>query len=161
MYLIEPTGRVRWTDLPERMLMDGVKEHGVDLARLDWREDTERRITNELLQIAMRHGIACSIGIAIPVTQISVVEHPETLRKAHAAVVKSRRNLGEAEDLMEALVPGWKADTERLNAEGDAATERSLAEFQSEADGVMAAPINEELVRHWRSLGGSVGFGPE
>lgn len=161
MYLIEPTGRVRWTDLPERMLMDGVKEHDVDLARLDWREDTERRITNELLQIAVRHGIACSVGIAIPASQISVAEHPETLRKAHAAVVKSRENLGGAEDLMEALAPGWKADTERLNAEGDAATARSLAEFQSEADAVMAAPVNEELVLHWRSLGGFVHVGDE
>lgn len=154
MYLIEPNGQVSWTDIPESMLLDAVKEHDADLGKLDWRDDTERKFTDQLLQIAIRHGVACSTGIAIPVSAISSVEQPAKLLEAHANVAKSQQNLGASENLMEALAPGWKADTERLNSEIAKSTAESVERFQRDADKVLNTPINEELVVHWQKLGG-------
>lgn len=159
MYLIEPSGKVRWTDTPQSLLLDAVKKHDADLGRWEWRDDTERTLTAELLQIALRHGVPCSLGIAIPVTAISAVEHPSKLAQTHAELKSNRGALAPSEELMEALAPGWKADTARLDSEIDASTAESLARFQTEADEVLAAPVKPELVDHWQHLGGFLPFG--
>jgi hypothetical protein len=155
LYLIEPQGRVQWTDFPASSAREAVEKHGADLARLEWRSDTEKRISPDVLKVALRHGLACSTGIAIEAIYLIDLHRAEELRQSLRAVQQSHEQLEESNgEFMERLLPGWKAEGRRLQAGIDQSTQESVEEAEENATALLDAPENPDLVAHWGRIGG-------
>lgn len=126
---------------------------GADLGKLDW-DPSERRVDEYTLPLALRHGFACSAGIVVPAHVLTTVDRPAELATSYRKLRESQAALGGHEELMEARMPGWKADGEQLNAEVQRSVEAALYEAQGEADDLLAAEPKPPVVEHWERLTG-------
>jgi hypothetical protein len=124
----------------------------VDLANLEWQATDGTVPEGLMLRLALRHGIACSAGIAVPpegFLPLTYIVQLIDLRKIDSSKLPGR-------ELMEALIPGWTEHTKQ----SDDAVNESLARTRREAgkdlERALAADVNPELVSHWRNLGGVV-----
>ena len=154
MYLLESNGSVRWTETSDDLLMKFVEEHGADLGQWDWREDTDRTLTPDLLQIAIRHGVACSLGIAVPVGPVLDVDRVADYREMRAKSMRSRPVREQQDQWTDQFVPGFAEHGRKLEDDVEESGKAHLDKIQKKADAVLSYPVNKELVAHWASLGG-------
>lgn len=152
-YLVSPDMTLYWVDLPVKITLEAIERHGAELGNLDW-IPAERQFDQQTLDLAWRHGIACSKGIAIPAVVLTTVDRPGTLKKAYADLRKSEATLAGQDEIMEALMPGWKNHGKHLSAEVHQSTTASIKEAQADADALLAAKPKPELVNHWERLTG-------
>lgn len=148
-YLIRPNLQVEWVDLPEQMVKSALRERPFDLGTLEWLP-AERLFDAVALQLALRRGIACSKGIAIGGIDLVPLTAYEQLTALRPASEIPRPG----EDLMEALIPGWKQETDRLHASIDETRLEKIAETRTELEEALAEPVSDRLREHWQSLGG-------
>lgn len=168
-YLLEPPARVLWTDLPTSLLEKAVRQHGLDLGQIEWRTDTDKKLTPEILRAALAHGTACSRGIVVHPYVVLDVISPDQKRdmiERHRSMSPQIRAMDErAETQMKIMTEfetgkpvegslGWVESGERLEADLTKALEDSLAEAEKEAAKILEKPVDPDLERHWLALGG-------
>lgn len=78
-YLLEPPALVLWTDLTTSLLEEeAVRQDGLDLGQIEWRTDTDKKLTPLILRAALAHGTACSRGIVVhPYILLAVISPDE------------------------------------------------------------------------------------
>lgn len=154
-YLVRPDMGLQWVDLPVQTTLEIIEEHGGDLGEVEWL-DTERRVDQYTVPLALRHGYACSAGIAVPGVVFHTVDRPAVLAKTYQDLVRAEAAVAGQDELMEALMPGWKASGEELAGEVQRSTEASIKKAQAAADALLAADPKPDLVEHWSKMGGSI-----
>lgn len=140
---------VRQINLAIPNLKTMAAEHAVDLAKLDW-EPTERHFDAISLQLVLRTGVTCSLGIVVDGVDLVPQSHLETV-----SAIQPRDNTqlpGAA--LMEALNPGWEQRTRELDAGVDASVAQTIERAKKRLEKELATPMKAELVAHWESIGG-------
>jgi hypothetical protein len=155
LYLIEPNGPLKWNDLPARVVLEAARDRNVDLARLDW-PVAERPPTLDFLRVALRHGVACSVGIVVDAKDVIDLTRADDLRARAARTPEMRASLAPQDALMEKLLPGSAEYSRNLDAQIVESMERLAWEAEDDVAELLAAPVKPELVEHWKSLGGFV-----
>lgn len=161
LYLIHPNGTMEWVDYFRQDFIDEAVSRGTDIGVLEnWWKPAESGAEDVVLRVALRHGTASAAGIIIPGIHVAQVRRPGELA---ALAVESARVHGEAaptmravDEFVEAQVPGWIAYGEELDARVQESMERTREEALREAQEELDVPVKDELVAHWKSLGGRV-----
>ncbi|YCK79669.1 hypothetical protein M1D89_01140 (plasmid) [Arthrobacter sp. D3-18] len=135
--------------------MEIIEEHGGDLGKVEWL-DAERPIDQYTVPLALRHGYACSAGVAVPAVVFTTVDRPADMAKTYQDLLRAEAAVAGQDEIMEALMPGWKESGEKLAGEVHRSTEASIKKAQADADALLAADPKPELVEHWARLGGSI-----
>ena len=157
LYLLEPNGRMQWTDFPASTALAVADQQGVDLGDLEWRDDTSRLMSDDAIRLALRHGRTSKRGIVIEAIHLIDLDRAEELRRSYQNVVEAQAKLPQAnEDFMEAVIPGWKADGERVDREIEASTRRSIEEAEANVEQLMSAEVQPGVLEAWRAAGGFV-----
>lgn len=157
LYLVQPNGRLLWNDLPASLAIPVAKEHGADLARLDW-QPSERIADTTVIRLALRHGVVCSTGLIIEGIVVSDMLRPVELATLSKASQESseRSRAAMPDELMEQLMPGWKEHGRHLDQEIAESMAEAIEEAQGELDELLASPVSDALRAHWLSLHGIV-----
>jgi len=153
VYLIQPHGPLLWNSVSDRMTFGAVREHGADLAQLDW-EPSELPFTPDMLRVALRHGVACSAGLVLGDGEVARLGRPGELRGIIASSPQRRQGLASADAVMERVDPGWMERQRELDAGVNESVEQQAQQADRDVAGLLAAPVQPDLVEHWRSLGG-------
>src|SRR5690554_3271690 len=142
LYWVFPDRTMKWIDLPGSIVLDLARQPGVDLGRLDWL-DADRAAEDDVVRVALRYGIPSSRGIVVAARHVAPVRRPAEMRKlfreSAVTMAGTKDQLQANDELMEALMSGWKESGERLDRE----IEVSLAESLREADRDAAREISE------------------
>jgi hypothetical protein len=154
LYLAQPTGALKWEDIPARTTLEAATKHGGDLARLDWKESTERQLTSDVLRVALRHGVACTAGIAFDAGYMHLLDHADEIRRTSTNAQQAHAMLERENQLREQLLPGSAEYGRQLNERIAESTANAIQEAEVAAAEVLAAAVDQALVEHWRSLGG-------
>lgn len=150
-YLVRPDMKLQWVDLPVRLTLDAIARRGADLGQLEWL-DADRPVDQHTLPLALRPGIACSVGIAVPAVVFTTVDRPSTIAKTYRDLRESEAAWAAQDEVMEAVMPGWKANGQELAAEMQRSTEASLQKAQAAANALLAVDPKPELIQHWKQL---------
>ncbi|MGX5653668.1 hypothetical protein ACWKWC_02730 [Geodermatophilus nigrescens] len=154
LYLVQPDGRLLWEELFGQRELDLVRENPeADLMRLDWKP-AERVFTDDTVRVAVRYGVACSGGIAVDAGPLVQLDRVALITRTSRDARQAREQLAPFDALTERLIPGWTEHGRQVNERVDAATERAISGARKEEAEMLAAPVQDDLVRHWRSLGG-------
>lgn len=156
LYRLRPHAPLEWTDFPGFQLYDEAVEAGADFDRLDWQTTTDRMFSQELLQIALRHGVPTATGIVLSARHTVDLGRSDELRvlgmAGEEAQAELRRSTGE---LMESLMPGWTEHGEQLDERVRQSMEAGAQEADEDLAEVLAAPVRPDLLEHWQHLGGT------
>lgn len=156
LYLVTPHRTMQWSDLPTSTRIHTVKEHNLDVDKLEWLP-AEARADDTTVRLALRYGVASRSGLVVD--GFTVSDHHQVARIASSLreVQASREKLAGQDALMEHLMPGWKENGRQLDADVDESTDRSIKERQDAVEKmIQATTADDTLVDHWASLGGSV-----
>lgn len=136
--LIAPFARIRWTDqFPERFL--GTRDPD-DVEGLRWHEEHQLKMSEGLLELALRRGAPCRQGLLLTRSSLLPLQRYMDARAAHVNALESDRAHGPQ------FVAGRRF-TESTNAAFSSA--RSAVEL------VLRHPRDLRIEAHWLALGGS------
>jgi hypothetical protein len=155
LYLVRPYATLKWNDSPTRLALDGGAEDELDLADLEW-ELSDGRATTGAIRLALRHGMACSIGIVLPGVVLSDAYRPSDLRQIHLDLTESGSSAGTTaiNRFLEEILPSWIKRDEQFDAENDRSKAEFLRRVVTGRTKLLAAAPQSHLVEHWESLGG-------
>ena len=154
LYLLKPTRAIEWADVPAKMTLSLVEEHGADLARLGW-EPSERRDHDALLSLALRYGVKCSTGLVLDGGYVSNHDHPAQIARAHRDASAARAALAQSDTFMDSIAPGWTEYGREMDERVDESVGRVYTEAQERAGQALAdREVDPELLTHWSALGG-------
>lgn len=160
LYLLKANGSLVWTDMPKNVL-DLIVEKGTDfdLSNLDW-QPTEVSVTETTLRLAVRQGSAVKDGILMDAGPIIIEERPMKLLNLHLEGEKTFDRLEATpsyqvtEEFLEAQAPGWKAASEQSRKDVQTSMQRSIQDARNDLDLALTAPVKNDVVEHWKNLGG-------
>ncbi|ODQ85322.1 hypothetical protein BHQ17_23680 [Mycolicibacterium holsaticum] len=158
MYLVKPNYSLQWTTIagysPEKIV-----EMGGNLEAIpDWKV-ADNPATAIDVAVALRYGIPVRDGIVVDAIYILDQHRADELRRLHENVVKSHDHptIKATDDFIDKyLAPGWKQRGEELAQDIAEGNQRSVREAEAKAKRDLEAPMKEELIEHWTSLGGFV-----
>lgn len=159
LYLVSPHRAMKWIDFPGSIVLDLAKQLGVDLGSLEWRDDVDWVADDDVVRVALRYGVPTGQGVVVNAGHVVQVRRPGELRDLFAGSIGVmaglKKQLRGSDTLMEAMIPGWKESSERLDREVEASLVESLREADVDAaNEISKREPNESVVAHWRSLGG-------
>lgn len=155
-YQVRPHHAVLWTDFPDLSLNRLADEFDQASTRLQWDQmewQPAQRSFQYTLRLALRYGIATPQGIVIGGLDMVPLTHLEELLG-----LRSRRQSElPGQDLMEALIPGWKKHGDDLDDRVEASLRASQAAARRELDEALGINPKPGLTVHWtRTLGGTL-----
>lgn len=154
LYLVEPSGRTQWCDIPARTVLEVVRERGADLTRLEWLRADRVAGPNDV-RVALRHGVAVPGGIVVDGGLLVEQDRSSDIRAAHRQAAASRASISEQHNaMMERLMPGWIEYGRKIDRGVDESMERSAVEADEDAATYLGGEPDPALVEHWRSIGG-------
>ncbi|TFC92054.1 MULTISPECIES: hypothetical protein [Cryobacterium] len=162
LYLVMPNRRMKWTANVGQNVLDLAGTNGKDLGLLDWWEDADSSADDKVVRVALRYGIASSVGVILDAGHVVQVRRPsemrELFRESEAVRTKASPQMEAVDQFIEEnMSPGWIQAGVELNERVAESMKQSLAEAMADADAEISArePI-DALVAHWVSLGGAV-----
>ncbi|EXF24041.1 hypothetical protein BG28_09000 [Nesterenkonia sp. AN1] len=136
--LITPFARIRWTDqFPERFL--GTEDPD-DVEGLRWYEEHQLKMSEGLLELALRRGVPCRQGLLLTRSSLLPLQRYMDARAAHFNALESDRAHGPQ------FVAGMRF-TESTNA--------ALSSARRAVELVLRHPRDRRIEAHWQALGGS------
>lgn len=152
LYRIEPPMRVTACSF---LKLADVEEYG-DTINLDkaFDEPTSAR-ARDVLAIALRRGLAITGGLAVDAWPVMALRRPAELRTLIRQGQEIHRRLKPQTDAIDRML-GMEGATDDVNARADASMEAEAQRADREAQSYLDAAVREDLVEHWRSLGGAV-----
>ncbi|MEV0082299.1 hypothetical protein [Saccharopolyspora sp. NPDC050642] len=127
-----------------------------DFEKLPWALAEARAFSADLLRIAVRHGVLSSAGIILDDRHTAELGWADELRSNQIALDQSLaelRGTASMRLIREKLPDSSKSDA-RFDEEVRQATEKVARRAEKDFAEVLAAPVQPELVEHWRRLGG-------
>lgn len=155
LYLIEPDGGMKWSNLPAQQVLTAARESDADLSLLDW-EASERTLDEDTLRVALRHGVPCTAGLVIEAGLVGEQGQAEHIRETHRDAQRAHAALQTQDALMENLLPGWTESGRELNARVDEGSESAAREAEGRAARRLNTSPDPALIDHWTSLGGEL-----
>ncbi|USX50616.1 hypothetical protein [Lentzea sp. HUAS12] len=157
LYLLLPDLTMKWVDVPATSTLKLARENDADLSQLPW-EPSERRASTTVVRWALRHGVPTAHGLVLHAPELSVVDTPNEIKKAHEGVKQSREQLANsaASRLVEQIMPGSAEHGRQLDAEVDSSTAAALLEAEKELQESLSAEADHDLIDHWKKLGGAL-----
>ena len=152
LYLLTPTG-LRWNNILAEVTLNAAREHGADLARLDW-QPAEDTTVADVLPVALRYGVACSTGIVIDGSDAVVPHRPKHLQETHVAAAASHAEIEATADAIDQMLgaEGTSRDlTRRINEQHEENLRKAREDAQAQLD---ARDIDPALLEHWQPIGG-------
>jgi hypothetical protein len=157
LYRLRPNAPLEWSDFPGFSLFDEAVAQGADFDRLDWQSTEERVFSEDLLRIALRHGVATGTGIVLSSAHTVDLGRSDAITVHHMASEEAQAELRATQgELLEALIPGWNEQGRELAERVRASMKEAAFEAEEDLAEVIAAPVQPELAAHWQSLGGDV-----
>jgi hypothetical protein len=152
---------MRWSDLPARTTLEAARKNEFDLSNLPW-EPSERSVDDAIVRLALRNGVVCAIGLVLDAGDLTVLDHPGDIRASYEGVKRSRAKLAASPtgDLMEHIMPGWKEDDRRMDAVLEESTMQAIEEAEVERAELLEAEPVQDLIDHWKDLGGRLPSSP-
>ncbi|WP_236789648.1 hypothetical protein [Amycolatopsis sp. GM8] len=140
--------------MPRSILEPEALQHA-DLDRLPWQPTESRQFSNDLLQIALRYGVAASTSIVLDAVRAADLGRADEIRLAHQASNDAHAKLRASQgDLMEHLLPGSTAAGEEIDRRVRESTDRAIEEALQDHAEDLKAPVLPELAELWTRLGG-------
>lgn len=154
LYLLTPPSALLWNSMPEETL-EIAKRHDRDLGQLDWDVVEDQHHAPTAIRVALRHGVACSRGIAFPAWILRKAERPQALAQQTDKLLKMNAQIAASNDgLMEAAIPGWTKNSQEQDQKLVESMQKTIAEAQEDADQLLTAPEIPHLVTAWERMGG-------
>jgi len=155
---------MEWVDYFDQSFIDEAVARGHDIGVLeDWWKPAESRAESAVLRVALRHGTASAAGIVIPGIHVAQVRRPGELAALAAESERVKRDgaatFAAVDEYIEAQSPGWIAYGKELDERVRESMERTRQEALAEAQKELDAPVKDDLVEHWKRLGGPVPAG--
>jgi hypothetical protein len=143
-------------EIPSPMLLQRLRENpALAVERLDWAAVT-RPMSDDVLRVALSHGARCSQGLLVNLEDLAALEGGDGIRRNGAAFKAHQDRVAANDDVLDELMPGWKASEGDRDLEPDESLEDSARERDRWRDELLATPPILTLADHWRSLGGSL-----
>lgn len=155
LFLVAPSYSMSWIGMPADVLMNAARNDGADLSKLEW-EPSETRADETTVRLALRSGVPASGGVVISAADVSLQQHPENIRQAHANAEASRAKLAGQEVLMETIAPGWVERGKKMSEGVETSVQGAIREAESVLADALAAEPDAALVEHWQSIGGQL-----
>lgn len=163
LYFVKPFGQLSWTANVDQTVLDFARAHGKDLALLtDWWDPSDRPSTDDDVRVALRYGVKATGGIVVDAGHVVAVQRPNALRvltdenALRTAAYNASPQVKTVDDYLEQMMPGWKEQGRRTDADVAESLKASLREAEAEAAKELASPVKDALLEHWSSLGGRV-----
>ncbi|MEA5365027.1 hypothetical protein VA596_36220 [Amycolatopsis sp., V23-08] len=152
LYRLHPPATVTWCAAPGGTLRLGPA--GLDA--LAWAPAEELGFTDDLLRIALRHGVPSGTGLVLDVRHTLDLGRADALRRNQAVLDEARAELAESESMrvVEQLYPGSYEWGAQLDERARETIENVARKAEADLTEVLAAPVRPELAEHWRRLGG-------
>lgn len=155
-YLLQPSRPMQAAEIPSRMLLEGLRnDPTLAVERLEWVAAT-RPFDDEVLRVALSHGAHWSHGLLVYIDDLVDLQGGDEIRRNCVAFKAHQDKVAANDDVLEELIPGWKASGPDLDRELDESMEKSARERDQRREELLAMPPIPELAEHWRSLGGSL-----
>lgn len=158
MYLVGPRYTLQWTTVagysPEKIVEIGGNLEGIS----DWK-DADNPASPVDVAVALRYGIPVRAGIVVDAIYVLDQHRAAELYQLHENVKTSHEHpqiKATDEFIDKYLAPGWKEQGEELSQRIAEDNARSVQEAERKAQRDLEAPMKEELIAHWESLGGIV-----
>lgn len=158
MYLVGPRYTLQWTTMAgyslEKLIKMGANLEGIT----DWKP-ADNPATTADVAIALRYGIPVRAGIVVDAILIRDQHRAAELHQLHENVKTSHEHptiQATDEFIDKYLAPGWKQEGEELAQRIAEDNKKSVREAQQKAQRDLEAPMKDELIAHWESLGGIV-----
>jgi hypothetical protein len=103
VFLLKPSLSLYFAPLPLEAFRRAFATQRVDPAALTWRPATSRTVGHETVDLALRHGVACSIGLVLDDADVDAVTDVAVLRDTLDSVAENpvlARSLAHYEDLL-------------------------------------------------------------
>jgi hypothetical protein len=149
LYRLRPPSRLTWCAVPGYAVCRADDQPPPDWERLSWLPAETRAFSNDLLRIAVRHGVRSGGGIVLDARHAEDLGRADELRCDRIAAAQARAELrsGAGGQLVGVLGTRWEDQEWERTEEAARKAEADLAE-------ILAAPVQPHLVAHWCRLGG-------
>jgi hypothetical protein len=155
LYRLRPKTPLEWSDFPGFDMFDEAVRADADFDRLEWDLTEERVFSNDLLRIALRHGVATRTGIVVSAARTVDLGRSDTIQAFGLAADEAQAELRDSHGaLMEHLMPGWTRHGDELDQRVRESIQQSARDAEEDLAEVLAAPVNPALISHWIELGG-------
>lgn len=158
MYLVGPRYTLQWTTVAGYSL-EKLIQLGANLEALpDWKPG-DNAATAADIAVALRYGIPVRDGIVVDAIYILDQHQADELRRVYQAAKKAGEHpqiKATDEFIDKYLAPGWKEQGAELDQRIEEDHRRSVQEAEENAARALEEPMKEELIAHWRSIGGIV-----
>ncbi|MGV0732866.1 hypothetical protein [Mycolicibacter sinensis] len=124
----------------------------------DWKPG-DNPATAADIAVALRYGIPVRDGIVVDAIYIIDQHHADELRRVYqnAQTAGEHPKIKATEEFIDKyLIPGWKQQGEELDQRIEEDHRRSVQEAEEKAKRDLDEPMKEELIAHWKSIGGIV-----
>ena len=143
-------------EIQSRLLLTKLREDpALPVERLQW-VATTRPMDEDVLRVALSHGAACSQGLIVDLEDLVDLEGGDGIRRNCAEFKSHQATVAANDNVMEGLVPGWRASVPDVDRELDESMEKSAHERDQWREDLLAMPPIRELAEHWQQLGGRV-----
>lgn len=162
LYLVMPSRHLKWTANIGQNVLDLAEVKGKDIGLLDWWAEADTAAEDAVVRVALRYGIASSLGIVVDAGHVALVRRPNqmraTFREADVTRAEVAPQIAPIDQFVEKnLAPGWIQAGVELDARVKESMDRSLAEADEAAEREFARQEPKtELMAHWTELGGSL-----
>jgi hypothetical protein len=139
-------------------MFDEAVSQGADFDRLEWQPTEARVFSDDLLRIALRHGVSTGRGIVVSGLHTVHLGRSDELRASLMASDEAQAALRASNSgrRLEHLMPGWTTESEVLDERVCESSEKVAREADEELLEVLAAPVNPTLAAHWEQLSGTL-----
>ncbi|MCA1784039.1 MAG: hypothetical protein ABR500_01640 [Dermatophilaceae bacterium] len=159
-YYLQPLRPMQAAEIRSRILLERLREDPtLPVERLAWVAAT-RAMDDDVLRVALSHGAACRQGLLVDLVDLGDLEGGDEIRRNCAEFKAQQAKVAANDDVLEELMPGWKALVPDVDRELDESMEKSAQERDQWRQDLLAMPPIRELAEHWRSLGGRVPSSP-
>ena len=157
LYRLVPDAPLEWAGFPTNDLRGLVTEYDIDLDKLAWDPTEDRTLGTDLLRIALRHGIATRLAIALEVNHTLGLNRSDSLLNGQQAIDETQAHSQvDNSDRMEQPIPGWNATGEVIEGRVRVSTVDAAQRAHHDLSKVTSSPFDPILAEHWIKLGGTV-----
>lgn len=158
LYRLRPPMVLEWSGFPGFDTFETAREHQLDFDRLDWKPTESLVFSQDVLRIAVRHGVTSSTGLILDAQHTIDLARADELRVLNMQMDTVQADQrAQAGSRMERVLPGWATAGEQLDADVRKGTEREARKATADLKATLATPAREDLTQHWTRLGGSLG----
>lgn len=156
LYRLCPPAHLTWCDMPGRAFELLHKQPEADLDRLPWTPAESRVFSDDLLRIAVRHGVASRFGIVLDVRHTVDLGRADELRAGQIGLdeAMSKLRASQSMQLLRLTFPESHASDRVIDEGIRRSTEKVAQEAEEDLAEVLEHPVQHALVEHWTRLGG-------